>query len=588
MIRCFAINSHKMLRKFHESIYCTFQCDLVLFSWSYFVTILKQFANDNYENESGIDFRIFDREKEHNMEDNRRTGSRSEGPKLPPTGTRVNESWRANRKTQTELRMPGSNVTVESKVRERQVEEERRTRMEIQRRKRELEEQQIRQRQETDRAGLQEDDMDNRAGHTNTKQNRKGVSKKEMARKKRVKRLWMILGGEVLLLCLLLIAFTAHYANTKLNQLDYQEIEIGDLAINEGVEEKTNEYTTIALFGLDSRDVTSDKGNRSDTIIVASINNETKEVKLVSVYRDTYLELENPDGNYTGCYTKITHAYAYGGPKAAVATMNKNMDLQITEYVTVNFASLTDVVNDLGGITVNVDEAERQSVNVYLPETAQIAGMSYTPLYGTGDVTLDGLQAVTYCRIRNVGRGDIERSERQREVLSAILDKAKQSDLATLNQILDDVLPQISTSLSRKELLALMADVLEYELTETQGFPFVYRMTYAMDETLGQDLSVDIPANLENNVLLLHEFLYDANIEPIGGGTTTDSSQTTDDSSGSSGSTEEGTTEATTTEAIDEEDLYKPSAEVLRISNEIQTNTYTTPPEDPAFRGAYN
>lgn len=486
------------------------------------------------------------------MEDNRRAQGKLQ---VPPTRARQETERTRMKEASAGLRMPGSGESVERRVQQRRTEEERRTRAEIQRR----------QREEEQEADIEDNGRMKRES---------GNSKKAQARKRKVKRLWAVLGAEIIVLFILLIAYVIHYADSKMNQMDYNEIDENDLGINEGL---TNgeAYTTIALFGIDARDVSTDAGNRSDTIMIACIDNETKEVKLVSVYRDTYLELSNRGGNNDGLYTKITHAYAYGGPTAAVATLNKNLDLQITEYVTVNFASLTDVIDDLGGITVNVDEGELSEINRIIPETAIITGKNFTPLSVTGDVTLDGLQATTYCRIRyNVEGGDIARSERQREVLNAILNKAKQSDLGTLNQILDDVSTNVSTSLSKPELLSLMSGVFEYKLAESQGFPFVYHMGYFYDQTLGKELSMDIPADLESNVILLHEFLYDTVPE---------------DSTVSAGaSTADGTDEpqGTTAEA-DLDKIYKPSDEVLRISNEIERNTGIVPPEDSEFRGAF-
>lgn len=521
------------------------------------------------------------------MEDNRTLSSGSAGgPMLPPTRKLSREENERLRNASAGLRMPGSNTTVNSKVQQRQAEEERRTRREIQRRKMEAEEQKIRQGRPV---GTVRRMRDSASGNPNVeeersmKKNGSKTSQKALARKRKIKRLWGILGAEVIVLGLLIIGFGIFYINQKMDQMHYNEIDDTDLSINEGLSTVTKEkYTTIALFGLDSRDVTSDTGNRSDTIIIASLNNETKEVKLISVYRDTYLELSNPaNGNYDGLYTKVTHAYAYGGPRSAVATLNKNLDLQITEYATVNFASLTDVINELGGITVNVDEAERQQVNIYIPETAEIAGMSYSGLYETGDVTLDGLQAVTYCRIRDGVGGDIARAERQREVLGAILDKAKNSDLMTLNRILDDVLPNISTSLSKKEILGLMAGLLEYEVTANEGFPFIYKLGYAYDQTMGRDLSMDVPANLEKNVGLLHEFLFEVRYTPDGiqgEGVTTEAAD---------GSTEEGTASTADPNQGEEEKTYTPSDEVIRISDEIQSGTGIYPPDDPDFRGGF-
>lgn len=491
------------------------------------------------------------------MEDNRSVqGRQNNRLQVPPTERNATERRRMNQAS-AGLRMPGSGETVERKVQQRRAEEAHRTRMEAER-------QGQRKEQEADA----EEDRRMRKSEN---------SKKAQARKRKIKRLWMILGAEIIVLFVLLIAYAVHYADSKMNQMDYNEIDEEDLSINDGLL-NGEEYTTIALFGIDARDVSTDAGNRSDTIMIACIHNETKEVKLVSVFRDSYLELSNRDGQGDGLYTKITHAYAYGGPKAAVATLNKNLDLQITEYVTVNFASLTEVIDDLGGIVINVDEGELSEINRIIPETAIITGKNFTPLGVTGDVNLDGLQATTYCRIRyNGGGGDIARAERQREVINAILDKAKKSDLSTLNQILDDVSTNISTSLSKKELLTLMSGVFDYELTESQGFPFTYHMGYYYDQTLGKDLSMDVPADLEQNVILLHEFLYDE----IPSGSTSGSVAT-----GGENGTEDSQVQPTTTEA-DPDKTYTPSSEVLRISNEIKENTGVLPPEDSEFRGAF-
>lgn len=425
----------------------------------------------------------------------------------------------------------------------------------------------------------QEQDMEER--RNSQMSNR--VSKKTSAHKKKIKRLWTILAVEVVFFGLLIIGYGVYYMNSKLNQLNYEDIDEEELSINEGLSDVTKEkYTTIALFGLDARDVTSDEGNRSDTIIIASINNETKEVRLLSIYRDTYMQFSSSTSSYDGCYSKITHAYAYGGAKGSVATLNRNMDLQITDYVTVNFLSLADIVDDLGGITVNVDYDEMNSINIWLPETAQIAGRSYKGLYETGDVTLDGLQAVTYCRIRNIGAGDIDRAGRQREVLSAILDKAKQSDMATLNKIMDDVLPEISTSLTKQELLTLMSSVFEYELTENDGFPFVYNSNYYYDEIAGQDLSIVVSGDLEYNVELAHEFLYDAVID-----TTSDNSYpSVDDTSSDSG---EATSEidVNASNVVDEEQLYTPSITLQNINEAIINKTGVYKYDDPEFRGQF-
>lgn len=465
------------------------------------------------------------------------------------------------------LMMPGSDVSVESRVRERQRQQE-----ELERRRREARKRQL----ESGRTAYEGDgiNLEEEAG-TMRQEEKKVLSKKERAWKKKIKKLWLILASEVIVLALLMIGFVVNYVNSKMDQMNINEIDENEILINDGLSTLTKEeYTTIALFGLDSRDVTSDTGNRSDCIIIAAINNKTKEVRLISVFRDTYLQVADRGGDYDGVYTKVTHAYAYGGPKAAIETLNKNLDLQITEYATVNFASLTKVIDDLGGVVVNVDEDERQSINIWLPETASIAGMSYTNVYETGDIVLDGLQATTYCRIRNIGQGDIDRAGRQREVIGAILDKAKQSDFVTLNKVIDDILPDVSTSLTKKEMLALLSGVFDYTITEGEGFPFIYKLTMV------DGLSVEVPAELDRNVELLHQYLYDAVISD------STASASTDTATDENGNPVTGST-AGTTEQVDESKRYEPSYEVQNISNTIKEYTGVEAPEDPDFRGGF-
>lgn len=334
---------------------------------------------------------------------------------------------------------------------------------------------------------------------TQSKGTGKKISKKEQARRKKRKQLRLILVVELIICLVLGISYATWYIDSKMDKVNWNKIEKEKIEVNVVNNEEMKEYTNIALFGLDARDITSDKGNRSDCIIIASINNKTKEVKLISVYRDTLLEIA--DGyNDT---SKVTHAYSYGGPQAAINTLNRNLDLDITEYATVNFASLTNAIDALGGVVVNVDEQERQELNVYITETAAINGTGYNYLYETGDVLLDGLQATTYCRIRSTAGGDIARTERQREVLSAMVTKAKNSDLSTLNDMIDTILPQISTNISKKEILTLTTGLLSYELGETQGFPSNYELS-----SLPSKGSIIVPADLDLNVRNLHEFLF--------------------------------------------------------------------------------
>ena len=200
--------------------------------------------------------------------------------------------------------------------------------------------------------------------------------------------------------------------------------------------------------------------------------------------------------------------------------------------------------------------------------------MSYSNVYETGDIVLDGLQATTYCRIRNIGQGDIDRAGRQREVIGAILDKAKQSDLVTLNKVIDDVLPDVSTSLTKKEMLGLLSGVFDYTISEGEGFPFIYKLTMV------DNLSVEVPADLEKNVELLHQYLYDAVLPD------TTISASTDTATDEEGNPVTGST-AGTTEQVDASKIYEPSYEVKNISDAIKNYTGVVAPEDPDFRGGF-
>lgn len=262
-------------------------------------------------------------------------------------------------------------------------------------------------------------------------------------------------------------------------------------------------YTNIALFGTDSREGAAENGEpvRSDTIIVASLNNETKEVKLVSVYRDTMLEQEGQH------YDKANVAYAQGGPEEAVNMLNRNLDLDIEDYVSVNFLAMADVVDALDGVDIELTDEEVVHMNNYCVETSEVTGKSYEriePEVG-GTYHLNGVQAVSYARIRYTAGGDFTRTERQRLLIEKVVEKAKDAGIVKINEIIDAVLPEVSTSLSASEILQMAVGVFDYTLGDSKGFPF----DSATPESVpGYSGSYVVPVGLENNVIQLHEFLF--------------------------------------------------------------------------------
>ena len=267
----------------------------------------------------------------------------------------------------------------------------------------------------------------------------RGGAKKKAARKK--KRM-MIFGIEIAVILILVLGF---WVVSKLDKLQKPKVDPEKVEVNDTIQESTLEsmkgYTTVALFGLDTRQAGQlGSGNRSDTVIIASINNDTKEVKLVSVYRDTYLDLTN------GKFNKCNGAYSAGGPQQAMSMLNKNLDLDIQYYISVDFAAMTKAIDLLGGIDIDVDDAEIEHLNNYIVETSEVTGVKTTPLTKTGLQTLDGVQATSYCRIRYTAGDDFKRTERQREVIMQIVSKAKTMDISQVNDIIDAVFPLAATN----------------------------------------------------------------------------------------------------------------------------------------------
>ena len=291
------------------------------------------------------------------------------------------------------------------------------------------------------------------------------------------------------------------YGVTKLGRIQNVEIPEENIEINEGIsseaQEIMNEYTTIALFGLDNRSNGNLSSGRSDVIMVATINNDTKEVKICSVYRDSYLDVGN------GTFKKCNSAYAEGGPEQAINMLNKNLDLAITDYVTVDFNAVVECIDLLGGVEVTVTDDEANWMYGYMDEIAKLTGNDYELLPGAGTYTLDGVQACAYARIRMGDGSDYRRTERQRLIVSQMVEKAQKSDLATLNKIINAMFDKIQTSFSNTELLELAAQVFDYKLGEMSGFPFLKNAV-----TLGSKGNVVVPCTLESNVTALHEFLY--------------------------------------------------------------------------------
>lgn len=292
-------------------------------------------------------------------------------------------------------------------------------------------------------------------------------------------------------------AAAAAYVTSKVDKMEVKQLDANKLEINQEVEHKTG-YLNVALFGVDSRDASLGKGTRSDTIMIASLNQETGEIKISSVYRDTLLQQSD------GTYNKANAGYSFGGVEGAVALLNKNLDMNIEHYVTVNFNALSDVIDALGGLDIEMTHEEALLTNGYYEETAKVTGREYEVLNGNeGLLHVNGGQATSFCRIRYTKGDDFKRTERQRLVIEKVVEKLQSANLATINKIIDDVFEEIGTNFTLPEIFSYAKDFKKYKLGETVGFP--YNVSTGTLSGIG---STVIPTSFVSDVQQLHQFFF--------------------------------------------------------------------------------
>lgn len=323
-------------------------------------------------------------------------------------------------------------------------------------------------------------------------------------KKKRTRRKVILFIFEVILLLVLAVILYAAVQLSKLEKVDIEEQKIEQQVqqqLTTQVQQKLKGYWNIALYGVDSREGSTTSA-LSDAIMVASINRDTKEVKLVSVYRDTYLD------NTNGEYRKATECYLMGGPERSINMLNKNLDLDITNFLTVNMNVLAEVVDSIGGVEIDVREDELIHLNNYQVEGSEITGKEIVPVEYAGLQTLNGLQTLSYCRIRYTAPKDeehpgldYERAQRQREVLELILQKVQKMDIISLTGLIQNLLPYVSTNLTQTEILSLAKDIASYKLVDTKGFPFE-------KQAVQNHGDIVVPVNLAANVSELHDYLF--------------------------------------------------------------------------------
>lgn len=312
----------------------------------------------------------------------------------------------------------------------------------------------------------------------------------------------------ILFVILVMLAAAGLLLNALLDQeigkMSRAEINFANVDVNSSMRENSPDaqgYKTIALVGLDSRDESKESGN-SDTMMILSIHTSTGEVRIASLYRDTFLRISQGD------YQKANAAYNRGGPELFLSMLNTNLDLNITDFVTVDFSVMIDMIDILGGIDMTLTADEVVMMNDYCEGTSEITGKPYQAIEPEveGTYHLTGIQAVSYMRIRYGYGLEFRRTLRQRAVVLKMLEKMKSASLPTLYRLLDVLLPGIYTNMTKEEILPLALSIKKYNIGDTTGFPFDHVIGEYAQAATGLDCV--LPVTLESNVIKLHEFLY--------------------------------------------------------------------------------
>jgi len=282
------------------------------------------------------------------------------------------------------------------------------------------------------------------------------------------------------------------YVNNMLNKIKPKE-RVNIQKPNQNINTKT---INVILFGIDARDLNAP--SRSDTIIIVSINPQNKKVKLISLMRDMYIKIPGKGEN------RINAAYAFGGPELALKTINENFDLNITDYATVNFYGFEKIIDQVGGVEINVKEDEIKYINSYMKETAKLFGGEYREVKTAGLQTLNGRQALGYSRIRYVGHGDYERTERQRRVLTEVFNKVKNQSIPKKIGLINNMLPYIETNLSRSQIINLVTMFSNLDEYQIEQLRIPIDNSYKSQKIHG--MAVLVP-DIEKNKNAIHEFL---------------------------------------------------------------------------------
>lgn len=344
---------------------------------------------------------------------------------------------------------------------------------------------------------------------------------KKSRKYKKMRRRKIIFGIEITVLLILSgILFVYAWINRSMDKMNQDTLDSSQIQINSEVKANTDlsqmsGTQVIALVGVDARGVEGSElaeSMNSDTIILCCIDHDKQEIRMVSIMRDTWMNMAKYTDEYYE-FDKANSAYNRGGPESMLSMLNTNLDLALTDYVTVNFKALADAIDVLGGLDIEMTNAECVHANNYNRDVSEAQGVEYEAIPYDEDLGDDysevrhvsGALATSYARIRYGGGDDAKRTSRQRIVINLMVQKLKQNP-TKIPEILDKVMGNVSTSLTKNEILELGMHAVTYTMGTSYAYPFQLCYGENVVNALGED--VVIPVTLEFNVRELHEYLY--------------------------------------------------------------------------------
>lgn len=305
----------------------------------------------------------------------------------------------------------------------------------------------------------------------------------------------------ILFIAIATISCVFFYNYNLLNKINYVPLdEKQELSISQEIPKyEETEIINVLLFGLDS--LVEGQRSRSDTIMIATLDTKEKKIKLTSLMRDTYIPIPDRQGN------RINSAYAFGGPELAIRTVNENYNMNIQKYVTVDFFSLEKIINKLGGVEIEIKDYEVKSLNNGIRNLNNLHKDDIdSPLIGeSGKHNLDGRQSVAYSRIRKVGNGDFERTDRQRTILTKLIAKISKINIIEVYSLLNILFSEVETNLNKSEIIRFSSIGIRSTKNSVDELRLPYEGTYQYKRIRG--MAVLVP-DIEKNKQILHDFIF--------------------------------------------------------------------------------